>query len=105
MRAGAAGRSERAAGARSQASLRPARRDARRTWIIGALTHAPRHSTSVSVKKPSAVDSPHLIPRWASIAARISYAPQTMQGVVAQSWMWNLPCLFRLYMVKKVATS
>jgi len=35
----------------------------------------------------------------------MSYAPHTMQGVVPHSWMWNLPCGLRLYMVKKVATS
>ena len=35
----------------------------------------------------------------------MSYAPQTMHGVVAHSWMWNLPSFSRLYMVKNVATS
>lgn len=72
---------------------------------MGALTHAPRHSTSVSVNMPSALVSPFLIPRCCSIACITSYAPQTMHGVVAHSWMWNLPRFWRLYMVKKVATS
>ena len=57
------------------------------TWIIGAFAQAPRHSTSSSVKSPSSVEPPLVMPKCSSIVRRISFDPQIMQGVVPHSWM------------------
>ena len=61
------------------------------TYIIGAFTHAPKHSTSVNVNKPSFVVSPFLIPKWLSIFYITFSAPLTIQGVVPQNYKWYLP--------------
>ena len=54
---------------------------------MGALLHAPWHSTSMTVNLPSLVVSPGLMPpRWEQTVSRMSYAPRSMQGVVVHTW-------------------
>src|SRR5262249_17746867 len=52
----------------------------------GAFTQAPRHSTSITVKSPSAEVSPGPAPVPSLIAAKTSLEPQSQQGVVPHTW-------------------
>ena len=67
--------------------------------MIGALTQAPTHSTSVMVNTPSALVSPQ---PWMPVAARqaatTSSEPRSQHGVVVQTCRCYLPIGFRLNM-------
>lgn len=52
---------------------------------MGALTHAPRHSTSDNVNLPSFVVSPTSIFNFDLMQFRISSEPRSQQGVVVQT--------------------
>lgn len=69
--------------------------------IMGALLHAPRHSTSTSVNFPSAVVWPGATPSLSSSVLRIEVDPHppSMQGVVVHSWTKCLPTGERLNIV------
>jgi hypothetical protein len=64
--------------------------------MIGALTQAPRHSTSVSVNSRSGVVSPMPMPSFFSQACTTSSEPRSQHGVVVQIWKKCLPTGFRL---------
>ena len=53
--------------------------------MIGALTQAPRHSTSTRVNRPSGVVSPMPMPSLFSQAATTSSEPRSQHGVVVQA--------------------
>ena len=69
------------------------------TCAMGALTQAPRHSTSKRVNMWSGVVSPFLMPRWSQMVCLISSEPHAMHGVVPQSWMKYVPTFARLNIV------
>ncbi len=53
---------------------------------MGALLHAPWHSTSTTVNFPSSVVSPGCMPpRWLHTVLRISVEPRSIHGVVVQT--------------------
>jgi hypothetical protein len=68
---------------------------------MGALLHAPRHSTSTRVNLPSGVVWPGAIWSLSSSVWRIEVEPQppSMHGVVVQSWIKFLPTGARLNIV------
>jgi len=63
---------------------------------MGALTQAPRHSTSATVKSPSEVECPGVIPSSFVIVSTMSSEPQSLQGVVVQTCRKYLPTGSRL---------
>ena len=69
------------------------------TWIIGAWTQAPRHSTSDKVNNLSFVVSPTLIPKFSLMAFKISSDPRSQQGVVVHNCKWYFPTGFLINMV------
>ena len=68
------------------------------TANIGALTQAPRHSTSTRVKRPSGVEWPGVTPSSLEMVSTMASEPQSLQGVVVQTWRKYLPTGSRLYL-------
>lgn len=64
------------------------------TANIGALTQAPRHSTSEIVNILSLDVSPTLMPIVFLQASSTSSEPRSQHGVVVHTWMWYFPVGF-----------
>ena len=69
---------------------------------MGALTQAPRHSTSDRVNILSLVVSPTPTPRACLQAVRISSEPRSQHGVVVQICKLNLNYVNTVFMLRTI---
>ena len=72
---------------------------------IGASAHEPRHSVSISVKRPSGVVSPKSMPSFCFRYSPALSPSRSAHGRQVQTPIFQVPTYSRLYMLYKVATS